>query len=194
MHPVEATGYYTACFIPALWGNCHPVFALTAIIDCAIGAWLGHDGFQLGFWIQNSFWKLFEDTYYHHTVEEPSFCNFRTQKSYKIRGTLQNKGPHCKYFIFLKSDKSGQDLVIIFICYIIDISTATMVHFMFLSTGFSVTSTTVNQYESKKFSEFRITKFFQWGRLILWFRKSNSPFTTVWYAYQTSHSKLNLII
>ena len=49
MHPVEATGYYTACFIPALWGNCHPVFALTAIIDCAIGAWLGHDGFQLGF-------------------------------------------------------------------------------------------------------------------------------------------------
>jgi len=46
MHPVEATGYYTACFIPALWGNCHPVFALTAIIDCAIGAWLGHDGFQ----------------------------------------------------------------------------------------------------------------------------------------------------
>merc|ERR1712227_626305 len=36
------------------------------------------------------------------------------------------------------TDFSGQDLAIIFICYIIDISTATMVHFMFLSTGFSV--------------------------------------------------------
>ena len=46
MHPVEATGYYSAAFIPALWANCHPVFALTGIIDCAIGAWLGHDGFQ----------------------------------------------------------------------------------------------------------------------------------------------------
>jgi len=43
---VEATGYYSAALIPALWGNCHPVFALTGIIDCAIGAWLGHDGFQ----------------------------------------------------------------------------------------------------------------------------------------------------
>lgn len=46
MHPIEATGYYSAALIPALWGNCHPVFALTSIIDCAIGAWLGHDGFQ----------------------------------------------------------------------------------------------------------------------------------------------------
>jgi len=45
MHPVESTLYYTAGFIPCLWG-CHPVIALTAIIDCAIGAWLGHDGFQ----------------------------------------------------------------------------------------------------------------------------------------------------
>merc|ERR1712227_984695 len=36
------------------------------------------------------------------------------------------------------TDFSGQDLAIIFICYIIDTSTATMVHFMFLLTGFSV--------------------------------------------------------
>ena len=27
------------------------------------------------------------------TVGGPLFCNFRTRKSYKIRGTLQNKGP-----------------------------------------------------------------------------------------------------
>ena len=27
-----------------------------------------------------------------HTVGGPLFCNFRTRKSYKIRGTLQNKG------------------------------------------------------------------------------------------------------
>ena len=61
MHPVESTLYYTAAFIPCLWGG-HPILglskaqynfiiltlfsALTAIIDCAIGAWLGHDGFQ----------------------------------------------------------------------------------------------------------------------------------------------------
>jgi len=46
MHPIEATLYYTAAFVPMLWGNCHPIFALTAIVDCAVGAWLGHDGFQ----------------------------------------------------------------------------------------------------------------------------------------------------
>lgn len=46
MHPVEATLYYTAAFVPALWGGCHPIIGLTAIIDCAMGAWLSHDGFQ----------------------------------------------------------------------------------------------------------------------------------------------------
>jgi len=46
MHPVEATGYYSAALIPVLWGNCHPIFSLTVIIDCAIGAWLSHDGFS----------------------------------------------------------------------------------------------------------------------------------------------------
>jgi len=45
MHPVEATLYYTAAFIP-VWFGLHPVFAVTTIIDCALGAWLGHDGFQ----------------------------------------------------------------------------------------------------------------------------------------------------
>lgn len=45
MHPVEATLYYTAGLIPVVFGL-HPAFALGAIIDCGIGAWLGHDGFQ----------------------------------------------------------------------------------------------------------------------------------------------------
>ena len=37
MHPVEPNLYYTTALIPALWGNCHPVFALTAIIDSGLG-------------------------------------------------------------------------------------------------------------------------------------------------------------
>ena len=45
MHPIEATLYYTAAFIPVAFGL-HPVFAVGTIVDCAIGAWLGHDGFQ----------------------------------------------------------------------------------------------------------------------------------------------------
>jgi len=45
MHPVEATLYYSAAFIPVALGL-HPVHALAVIIDCAMGAWLGHDGFQ----------------------------------------------------------------------------------------------------------------------------------------------------
>lgn len=46
MHPVEATLYYTAGCMPALFGF-HPVLALGCIADCAFGAWLGHDGFQV---------------------------------------------------------------------------------------------------------------------------------------------------
>ena len=46
MHPVEATLYYTAACMPALLGF-HPVLALGCIADCAFGAWLGHDGFQV---------------------------------------------------------------------------------------------------------------------------------------------------
>ena len=46
MHPVEATLYYSAGVLPALLGF-HPVLALGCIADCAFGAWLGHDGFQV---------------------------------------------------------------------------------------------------------------------------------------------------
>jgi len=45
MHPIEGTLYYTAALIPVAFGL-HPVHALAVIIDCAMGAWLGHDGFQ----------------------------------------------------------------------------------------------------------------------------------------------------
>jgi len=45
MHPIESTLYYTAGFIPVAFGL-HPVYALACIVDCGVGAWLGHDGFQ----------------------------------------------------------------------------------------------------------------------------------------------------
>lgn len=45
MHPVESTLYYTAALICIPFG-CHPTIFLGCIIDCAVGAWLGHDGFQ----------------------------------------------------------------------------------------------------------------------------------------------------
>jgi len=45
MHPVEATGYYAAALICVPFG-CHPAIFLACVIDCAVGAWLGHDGFQ----------------------------------------------------------------------------------------------------------------------------------------------------
>ena len=45
MHPVEGTLYYTAALIPVFLGL-HPVFTVATIIDLALGAWLGHDGFQ----------------------------------------------------------------------------------------------------------------------------------------------------
>lgn len=68
MHPVESTLYYTAAFIPCLWGG-HPILALTAIIDCAIGAWLGHDGFQ---------WPGSGD--YFHMLHHKHFdCNYGAQ-------------------------------------------------------------------------------------------------------------------
>ena len=52
MHVVEATLYYSAGIVPVLMGGLHPVVALAWIIDCAVGAWLGHDGFQVGFCIK----------------------------------------------------------------------------------------------------------------------------------------------
>lgn len=45
MHPVEVMLYYSAALIPVAFGL-HPFFALGVFVDCAIGAWLGHDGFQ----------------------------------------------------------------------------------------------------------------------------------------------------
>lgn len=45
MHPVESTLYYSACLIFVPFG-CHPAVVLGCIFDCAVGAWLGHDGFQ----------------------------------------------------------------------------------------------------------------------------------------------------
>mmetsp|Transcript_15181 Transcript_15181/g.23014 ORF Transcript_15181/g.23014 Transcript_15181/m.23014 type:complete len:348 (+) Transcript_15181:38-1081(+) len=45
MHPVESTLYYTAALLCIPFG-CHPTIALGCIIDCGVGAWLGHDGFQ----------------------------------------------------------------------------------------------------------------------------------------------------
>ena len=47
MHVVEATLYYSAGLVPVLMGGLHPVVALAWIVDCAVGAWLGHDGFQV---------------------------------------------------------------------------------------------------------------------------------------------------
>ena len=47
MHVVEATLYYSAGIVPVLMGGLHPVVPLAWIIDCAVGAWLGHDGFQV---------------------------------------------------------------------------------------------------------------------------------------------------
>ena len=51
MHVVEATLYYSAGIVPVLMGGLHPVVPLAWIIDCAVGAWLGHDGFQVGYYI-----------------------------------------------------------------------------------------------------------------------------------------------
>ena len=47
MHVVEATLYYSAGMVPVLVAGLHPVVPLAWIIDCAVGAWLGHDGFQV---------------------------------------------------------------------------------------------------------------------------------------------------
>ena len=49
MHPVEATLYYSAALlvIPfgALFGSLHPCIAVGCLVDLAMGAWIGHDGF-----------------------------------------------------------------------------------------------------------------------------------------------------
>ena len=65
MHPVESTLYYTACLICIPFG-CHPCIALGCIIDCAVGAWLGHDGFQ---------WPGSGD-YFHQLHHQHFDCNY----------------------------------------------------------------------------------------------------------------------
>jgi len=45
MHPVESLLYFSAALIAVPFG-CHPAIVLGCIVDCAVGAWLGHDGFQ----------------------------------------------------------------------------------------------------------------------------------------------------
>ncbi|KAH8075758.1 fatty acid hydroxylase-like protein [Aureococcus anophagefferens] len=45
MHPVEATLYFSAALLVVPLGV-HPSIPLACVVDCAVGAWLGHDGFQ----------------------------------------------------------------------------------------------------------------------------------------------------
>merc|ERR1719419_188770 len=69
MHVVEATLYYSAGLMPVLMGGLHPVVALAWIIDCAVGAWLGHDGFQ---------WPGSGD-YFHNLHHKHFDCNYGAQ-------------------------------------------------------------------------------------------------------------------
>jgi len=65
MHPVESFMYYAAALIAVPFGT-HPVVFLACVVDCAVGAWLGHDGFQ---------WPGSGDYFHqlHHTHFE---CNY----------------------------------------------------------------------------------------------------------------------
>jgi len=45
MHPVESFMYFCAALIAVPFGT-HPAVFLGCVVDCAVGAWLGHDGFQ----------------------------------------------------------------------------------------------------------------------------------------------------
>eukprot|EP00933_Yihiella_yeosuensis_P071270 TRINITY_DN79473_c0_g1_i1.p1 TRINITY_DN79473_c0_g1~~TRINITY_DN79473_c0_g1_i1.p1 ORF type:complete len:398 (+),score=46.64 TRINITY_DN79473_c0_g1_i1:111-1304(+) len=65
MHPVESTLYYSACLLVVPFG-CHPTVVIGCIFDCAVGAWLGHDGFQ---------WPGSGD--YFHQLHHANFdCNY----------------------------------------------------------------------------------------------------------------------
>jgi len=70
MHPIEATLYYTAPLVPIIFfpSPIHPVISMTAIIDCGISAWLGHDGFQ---------WPGSGD-FYHLLHHQHYDCNYGT--------------------------------------------------------------------------------------------------------------------
>eukprot|EP01006_Ploeotia_vitrea_P003359 TRINITY_DN112490_c0_g1_i1.p1 TRINITY_DN112490_c0_g1~~TRINITY_DN112490_c0_g1_i1.p1 ORF type:complete len:353 (-),score=27.71 TRINITY_DN112490_c0_g1_i1:143-1177(-) len=65
MHPVESTLYYSASLIAVAFG-CHPAIVIGCIVDCGVGAWLGHDGFQ---------WPGSGD--YFHQIHHAHFdCNY----------------------------------------------------------------------------------------------------------------------
>jgi len=66
MHVVEATLYYSAGMLPVIIGGLHPVVPLAWIVDCGVGAWLGHDGFQ---------WPGSGD-YFHHLHHKHFDCNY----------------------------------------------------------------------------------------------------------------------
>ena len=65
MHPVESTLYYSACLLAVPFGL-HPAIVLGCIIDCGVGAWLGHDGFQ---------WPGSGD-YFHQLHHQHFDCNY----------------------------------------------------------------------------------------------------------------------
>eukprot|EP00929_Paragymnodinium_shiwhaense_P043920 TRINITY_DN22541_c0_g1_i1.p1 TRINITY_DN22541_c0_g1~~TRINITY_DN22541_c0_g1_i1.p1 ORF type:complete len:345 (-),score=41.20 TRINITY_DN22541_c0_g1_i1:753-1787(-) len=67
MHIVEATGYYAMPSMFMAWlVGLHPTVAVGCIIDCGVGAWLGHDGFQ---------WPGSGD-YFHQLHHEHFDCNY----------------------------------------------------------------------------------------------------------------------
>lgn len=68
MHPVESTLYYSACLCVVPLGA-HPAVALGCIVDCAMGAWLGHDGFD---WPGNG-------DYFHQLHHAHFDCNYGAQ-------------------------------------------------------------------------------------------------------------------
>lgn len=68
MHPVEAALYYSSCVIPML-ARRHPAIVLAWLVDMAIGAWLGHDGFQMPAGMGDDFHQL------HHAHSD---CNYGT--------------------------------------------------------------------------------------------------------------------
>ena len=64
---MEATLYYAMPTVFMAWlVRLHPTIAVACIFDCAIGAWLGHDGFQ---------WPGSGD-YFHQLHHENFDCNF----------------------------------------------------------------------------------------------------------------------
>lgn len=65
MHPVESFLYFSAALICVPF-RCHPAIFLGCIVDCAVGAWLGHDGFQ---------WPGSGD-YFHQLHHQHFECNY----------------------------------------------------------------------------------------------------------------------